>query len=71
MAQRFGREHLGARLVRDVTFQARQDLAFENLDQARIDGLRDPKEGLPIDRVDPVISGRTLAQSLARDIVPR
>jgi hypothetical protein len=58
-------------LIGDVPFETRQDLAFKNLDQAGIDGLRDAKEGLSIDRVDPVIRGRPLAQSLARDVVAR
>src|ERR1700682_1052184 len=56
-------------LVRHIIFKARDDVAFQHLQQAWIDGLAHHKKWLAVHGVDPIISRRTQTHALARAVV--
>ncbi len=69
MKQRISLKLVGAGLVRHIIFKARDDVAFQHLQHAWVDGLAHHKKWLAVHGVDPIISRRTQTQALARDVV--
>src|SRR5271170_5282541 len=69
MKQRISLKLVRAWLVRHIIFKARDDVAFQHLQQAWIDGPAHHKKWLAVHGVDPIISRRTQTQALARDVV--
>ena len=62
-------QRLRIRLAGHVLQQARQDVLFENLDQARVGRHVDGEERLAVHRVDPVVHRRPQAQLLPRHVM--
>ena len=69
MKERISVKLFGARLVRHVLLKTRNDVAFQHLQHAWINGLAHHKKWLAIHGIDPIVGRSTQAQALARDIV--
>ena len=69
MKARIVLELLLAGLVRHILFKPRNQIAFHDLQQSRVDGLTDDKEGLTVHGVYPIVRRRAQTQSLPCDIV--
>ena len=69
MKQAIGVKLCGAQLVGHIVFQARHDIALEDLEHSRIDRLAHHEKRLAVHGIDPIVRGRAQAQPLARDIV--
>src|SRR5580658_7908986 len=69
MKQRISLKLVRAWLVRHIIFKARDDVAFQHLQQAWIDGLAHHKKWLAVHGVDPIIRRGAQTQALARDVM--
>ena len=58
MKARIVLELLLARLVRHILFKPRNQIVFHDLQQSRVDGLTDDKEGLTVHGVYPIVRRR-------------
>jgi hypothetical protein len=56
-----GVELLGAWLVGYVLLETRHDIAFEDLQQSRINGLAHHEEGFAVHGIDPIVDAGTEA----------